>query len=288
MNLTSTNSLLARALDGGYAVPSYCVWNADGMDVVMRTAERLNAPVILMTGVVELGLMSAAKMASTFRAIGSDYEIAAALHLDHGDTIERAQECIACGYTSVMLDLSSSPFEHNVSALSKLAHRAHASGVPVEAELGAVGKVDDSVAEGSIGSTLTDPDQAGEFVERTGVDSLAVSIGNAHGNYVSLPELDFDRLEQIRNRVDIPLVLHGGSGTPEPDLKRAISLGIAKVNIASDLVKAIRDTLRSLWDAGEKPWVPEALAEANKKMESEVERWILKLGAQGKTSARGK
>lgn len=282
MKLVSGNEILGKAIAGGYAVPSFCVWNADVMDVVMRTAERMRAPVMLMTGPVELGLMPPRTLAAVARAVGQAHDLTCAVHLDHGDSIARARECIAAGYSSVMLDLSSRPFEENVAGVAELVRLARPDGVPVEAELGAIGKVDDSTVEGSSGSTLTDPEKAAELVQRTGVDSLAVSIGNAHGNYVTLPKLDFDRLEEIRRRVEIPLVLHGGSGTPEEDLRHAISLGIAKVNVASDLVKALRETMRNLWNSGEKLWIPEAMVEADRRMEFVVEVWIRRLGAEGK------
>ena len=120
--------------------------------------------------------------------------------------------------------------------------------------------------QGGYDSTMTDPDEAVQHVQETGIDALAVSIGNAHGNYTRLPQLEFERLAKIQRLVEIPLVLHGGSGTPEADIQKAISLGIAKVNVASELVRSIRESLRTQWNAGQNIWVPAALIEAQKEI----------------------
>ena len=133
------------------------------------------------------------------------------------------------------------------------------------------------------GSTLTQPSAAAEFAAATGVDALAVSVGNAHGIYHELPQLDFERLAQLRDAVPVPLVLHGGSGTPEPDLRRAIALGIAKVNVASELVKAMRESLMAQGNAGENLWIPIAQAKAMEPFTTVVRRWFGLTDAVGKS-----
>jgi ketose-bisphosphate aldolase len=181
-----------------------------------------------------------------------------------------------------MLDYSARPYAENVSALAAVVRKARPFGITVEGEIGHVGKVDTVTAEGTGASTLTLPAEAAAYATETGVDALAVSIGNAHGQYTKLPRFDFDRLAAIREVVQVPLVLHGGSGTPDEDLKKAISLGIAKVNVATDLVTTIRESLRQQWSDGRNLWLPPALAEATHLIAPVVERWIRRTGAAGR------
>jgi len=277
-------NLLAHARAGGYAVPSFCCWNAEVMRTVLATADRLRSPVIIMNGWAEYGLLVPADLGRIAHALLGDYPWPVALHLDHGQDFAQVEQCLAAGYTSVMLDYSSRPFAENAAALRKVVEMARPHGATVEGELGMVGKTDDpSVSvEGAVASTLTDPDQAAEYVAATGVDALAVSIGNAHGRYAGLPQLDFDLLARLRRAVSVPLVLHGGTGTPEADLRRAISLGVAKVNVATDLIAGVRESLLAQWQAGRNLWTPMALAEAMQSVAIAVERWIGLLGSGGR------
>lgn len=285
MKFSAMITLMNKALKGGYAVPSFCVWNLESMETILSTAKRLEAPVIIMCGPGEFPLVQPWAMAGAARVLKAKYKIPAALHLDHGDSLDMVKDCLAAGFSSVMLDFSAQSFAENAGALKTVVDLARPLGVTVEGELGHVGKIDSGTVEGGYNSTLTDPEEAVQYVKETGIDALAVSIGNAHGNYTKLPQLDFARLEKIRRRVDIPLVLHGGSGTPDDDIKRAISLGIAKVNVASELMRAIRESLRSQWNANQNPWVPAALIEARKEMEKVVEKWIVRVGAAGQAKA---
>jgi len=274
--------LLQDAMRGGYAVPSFCAWNAEAMEAVLRVATELRAPVVLMNGWAEFSLLSPAVMAEVARALARRYSVPAALHLDHGDSLARVQECLDAGYTSVMLDYSAKPYAENVSALRETVRRGRPLGVTVEGEIGHVAASDDVTPEGAGASVLTEPEAAAAYVAETGVDALAVSIGNAHGDHPRLPRLRFDRLEEIHRLVGIPLVLHGGSGIPEPDVKKAISLGVAKINVATELVASVRRSLRSQWKAGRNPWLPLAQAEAMRAMESVLGKWIGVTGAQGR------
>jgi len=270
------------AIKGGYGIPSFCVWNAECMDAVLRTAQELKAPVILMNGPGEYGLLPPAQMGAIAQSIAKRYNVRAALHLDHGDSPEMVDACLDAGYSSVMLDYSARPYKENVDALKKVVAKAHPMGVTVEGELGTLGQVDDITVEGGKVMTLTDPDVAADFVNSTGIDTLAVSIGNAHGIYTTLPQLDFARLEKIHKTVSIPLVLHGGSGTPPADLKRAISLGIAKINVATELITAQRNSLLSQWGEKKNMWMPMAQAEARDAMIPVLEKWLNLTGAVGK------
>jgi ketose-bisphosphate aldolase len=173
-----------------------------------------------------------------------------------------------------MLDYSTRPWAENLEALRRVVALAHPKGVTVEGELGVIGQVDQVTVEGGGQSTLTDPQMAAAFVEGTGIDTLAVSIGNAHGFYTKLPHLDFDRLAKVRTATRIPLVLHGGSGTPEADLRRAISLGVAKVNVATEAIAAVRQSLLEQWSAGKNLWTPMAQAVAMQAMAKVVEKWF--------------
>jgi ketose-bisphosphate aldolase len=274
--------LLADALKRGYAVPSFCVWNTETMDAVLQVARRMRAPVILMSGECECAANPPAPTLVTARALAELYGMSVPFHLDHGASVARARECLDAGYTSLMLDFSSRPFIQNIAALKQVVAFAHPVGVTVEGELGAVGHVGKETAEGTHGSTLTDPEQAADFVKQTGIDCLAVSIGNAHGQYTALPKFDFGRLEKIHRLVSIPLVLHGGTGTPDADIRRAISLGIAKVNVATALVKPLRESLMKQWQAGVRLWVPEAVGEAMKPVREAIVEWIVRVGAEGK------
>ena len=274
--------LMGEAYKQGYAVPSFCVWNSDSIELTLRTAARLKAPVILMSGPWEFGFTSPRELGAVAHSLATIIPARAALHLDHGDSLERVGACLAAGYSSVMLDFSTRPFEENIAGLRRAVELARPLGVTVEGELGLIGKADDVTVEGSEESTLTDPAMAAEFVQRTGIDALAVSIGNAHGSYTKLPRLDFERLAQLREATNIPLVLHGGSGTPPDDLRRAISLGMAKVNVATEIMNSIRGSLMAEWQAGKNLWVPLAEATALKAAESVLEKWIHLTGAAGK------
>jgi tagatose 1,6-diphosphate aldolase GatY/KbaY len=237
-----------------------------------------------MSGPGEFGLNSPDTLARISRAIAEKYQVPAALHLDHGDSPALVETCLAAGYTSVMLDYSTRPFDENAAALQAVVTRAHRLGVTVEGEIGCVGRVDNSSVEGGRTSSLTDPAEAARFVELTGVDALAVSIGNAHGLYLRLPVFDFERLERIRAAVPVPLVLHGGSGTQPEYLRKAVALGMAKVNIASELCQAFRDAYAQQHAGCKTRWLPETLAAAKSAMAQVVEKWIKLCGSEGRTA----
>lgn len=282
MQFLPMSTLLGKAALEGYAVPAFCVWNADVMETVLSVAEHMVSPVILMNGPAEFGLMAPRDMGAVAHALSRRFDVPAALHLDHGSSLEDVEACLSAGYTSVMLDYSARPYDENVSAMKEAVRMASAVGATVEGELGVVGRVDTTTTEGGKTNLLTDPDEAVAFVEATGIDALAVAIGNAHGHYSHLPELDFDLLAQLHKRLSIPLVLHGGTGTPGEDLRKAISLGIAKVNVASDLVSSVRNSIMEQWNSGINLWAPAAQAVACKSLASTVENWILRVRSAGR------
>lgn len=197
----------------------------------IRAAEELDTPIILQIAEVRLKHSPLDLMGPMMVQAAKSAKVDVAVHLDHGLTFETVQRALELGFTSVMLDASTLPFEENIANTRKVVELAAEYGATVEAELGLVGGSEDGSCDHGI--RCTDPDDAKVFAEKTGIDALAVAIGNAHGNYPVAPKLAFDVLEQIHNKVDIPLVLHGGSGITDSDFQRAISLGIRKVNIAT-------------------------------------------------------
>ena len=282
MKFIPMHELLRPAWEAGYAVPSFCAWNAEVMETILQAATDAKAPVILMVGPGEFALNPPDTLGLIAHAIAQKYDVPAALHLDHGDSPAMVQACIRAGFTSVMLDYSLRPFEENTAALRQTVALAHPLGITVEGEIGAVGKVDDATVEGGKASTLTNPADAARYVELTGVDALAVSIGNAHGIYTQLPKFDFDRLEQIRKAVAVPLVLHGGSGTQPEYIRRAVGLGMAKINVASELCRAFRDVYSRQYANGANTWLPSVLAATRPAMTEVVQRWITLSGAAGR------
>jgi ketose-bisphosphate aldolase len=282
MGFVAMSDLVGPAFRKGYAVPSFCAWNAEIMEVVLKTAERLRAPVILMQGPGEFPLMSPASMAVVAGALQRRCEAHACLHLDHGDSLQMVRECVDAGYTSVMLDFSRRSFDENADALKEVARIAHPRGITVEGEIGKVGQADEIASEGGAASALTDPADAVEYVRRTGVDILAVSIGNKHGFYRGDPKLDFDLLTELHSKLSIPLVMHGGTGIPEKDIQRSIGLGIAKVNVASELVHGFRSSLTTQWTDKKNLWSPLAIGEAAQGLAPIIEKWIRIMGADGK------
>lgn len=245
MSLVPMSEILVPARRGGYAVGAFEVWNLESVQAVVTAAEGLSQPVILQVGPYEAdhaGLEDIVHIA-VFHARRA--KIPVALHLDHGDTFERVMQCINHGFTSVMLDVSHLPYAENVAATKEVVWAAHACGVSVEGELGRIGGEHAGIDVTNDDADLTDPGQAVEFVNETGIDAFAVAIGTVHGFYKAEPNIRLGLLEEIAERVSVPLVLHGGSGTPEGDVRKAISLGVAKVNICTEMVAAFADTFVS-------------------------------------------
>ena len=243
MALSSTKGLLLDAQKNGYAV---CAFNAENMEMCMaiiKTAERLSAPVIIQTTPSTLGYVEPEIFAAMVKAMVRECKTPVALHLDHGNSYELALRCADAGYSSVMIDGSKLPFGENVCLAKRVVAHCSAAGIPVEAELGTVGGKEDSLH--CDGPVYTEPADAARFVELTDIDALAVAIGTAHGIYKGTPHLDLERLSGIRKVVQIPLVLHGTSGVPAETVRECIRRGICKVNYATDLRIAYTDGIRA-------------------------------------------
>ena len=247
MGLIPITTLLADARKRKYAVGAFNIVNLETLQAVVNAAETENSLVIVQVWHGDLSHAGLPYLSALARVAAESVSVPVALQLDHGHSYEQAMTCIDAGFSSVMIDLASSDFQENVRSTKKVVEAAHARNVSVEAELGQIFDGQSSVEQRNSG--LTDPELAAEFVRETGVDALAISIGTAHGLYAAKPVVDFARLEAIINTVQAPVVVHGGSNTPDDDIRRMVQLGVAKVNIGTDLMIAflqgLRDTLAS-------------------------------------------
>ena len=231
MALVKMKDLLKRAEEKNIGCGAFSVGNMEMVKGAIRAAEELNTPIILQIAEVRLKNSPLHLMGPMMVQAAKKAKVDVAVHLDHGLTFETVDKALELGFTSVMLDASTLPFEENIAKVKTVVEKARKYGATVEAELGLVGGSEDGSCDHGI--RCTDPDDAVVYARETGIDALAVAIGNAHGNYPVAPTLAFDVLEKIHEKVDIPLVLHGGSGITDKDFQRAISLGIRKVNIAT-------------------------------------------------------
>lgn len=231
MSLVTMKTLLKRAADNHQGVGAFSVGNMEMVKGAIQAAEELNTPIILQIAEVRLKHSPLALMGPMMVQAAKEAKVDVAVHLDHGLTMETVKKALELGFTSVMFDSSTYPFEENIERTRQVVELAKTYGATVEAELGLVGGSEDGSEDHGI--RCTDPDDAKTFCERTGIDALAVAIGNAHGNYPVAPKLAFDVLEKIHEKTNVPLVLHGGSGITDEDFQKAISLGIIKVNIAT-------------------------------------------------------
>lgn len=231
MALVKMKDLLRRAEEKNIGCGAFSVGNMEMVRGAIRAAEELDTPIILQIAEVRLKNSPLHLMGPMMVQAAKEAKVDVAVHLDHGLTFETVDKALELGFTSVMLDASTLPFEENIARVKAVVEKARKYGATVEAELGLVGGSEDGSCDQGI--RCTDPDDAVVYARETGIDALAVAIGNAHGNYPVAPTLAFDVLEKIHEKVDIPLVLHGGSGITDKDFQRAISLGIRKVNIAT-------------------------------------------------------
>jgi tagatose 1,6-diphosphate aldolase GatY/KbaY len=233
MSLVTTEQMLKDAQKGGYAVGAFNVENLEMVQAVVEAAEELESPVILQTSAKTVQYAGFSYFHALVKAATEDVNVPIALHLDHGNSFALAMQALRAGYTSIMIDGSHETFEDNINLSKRVVDACAPSRISVEAELGKVGGKEDDIDGGDGG--LTEPLDAREFVERTNVTSLAVAIGTSHGIYKGVPMLDLERLSEIRKVVDVPLVLHGGSGLSEEAIRACIQRGICKVNYATEL-----------------------------------------------------
>lgn len=245
--LINGKDLLAVANANYFAVPAFNVSDYAMMNGIFEVSEEKNSPVIIAIHPDELSHIGV-DMLPAIIARAHRSSVPVTIHLDHGANHHQVLKAIQAGFTSVMIDGSMLPFEENVALTKFVVELAHAVGVSVEGELGTIGKLDNYGEDGADTIIYTDPDQAVEFVKQTGVDSLAVAIGTSHGIYPSSmkPELKLDLLTQIKEKVKLPLVLHGGSNNPDQEIAEAVKRGVNKINISSDIKVAYHDKMREV------------------------------------------
>ena len=281
MPLVSSQKMLLDAQKGGYAVGAFNAENMEMVQAIVETAEELRAPVMIQTTPSTVRYGGLGFYYGLAAAAAANATVPVTLHLDHGVDFDMAVQAVRVGYTSIMIDGSQKSFEENIELTRRVVEVCRPNGLPVEAELGKVGGKEDDLDVKDPG--YTDPADARIFVEKTGVSSLAIAIGTAHGFYAGVPVLDRERLSQIRALVDIPLVLHGASGLSDDEVRACIERGICKVNFATELRAAFSAGVKKV--IAEKPDVidPKVYCKAGKQeVKNLVRNRMLVCGCNGK------
>lgn len=281
--LYTMKDLLKVAKENQFAVPAFNICSYDMMKAIMEEVEAQNAPVILEIHPDEIAYLN-----DEFVAAAKDYahnsKVPVVIHMDHGGSVKDVMRAIRNGYTSVMIDASTQTFEDNMSLTKEVVKLAHDVNVSVEAELGTIGN--NGSAEGGAANIIyTDPNQAEEFVKETGIDTLAVAIGTAHGLYPKdmTPKLNIELLKELNERIDVPFVLHGGSGNPDSEVSEAVKYGVAKVNLSSDLKSVFFDALREVLTKNPEMYEPgDVFPSANDKVKEVVKHKLHVLNTIGK------
>ena len=283
MPLVTSEKMLKDARNGGYAVAAFNIENMEMTKAIVAGAEELNAPVILQVSQSTSKYGSLETYVAMVAVEAAKTKIPVALHLDHGESYEIAEAAINAGFTAVMIDGSKLSYEENLDLTKRVVDYAKEKGVVVEGELGKVGgKAGDVITDED---TNTDPAQAKEFVEKTGVDSLAVAIGTSHGFYKGTPVLDKERITQIKEATEAPLVMHGASGLSEKDVRECAARGIAKVNFATELRVAYTDAMRKLLSENPDIYDPKKPGKAGMDAVKEiVKSRILMCGSENKAN----
>ncbi|MGD6958589.1 tagatose-bisphosphate aldolase subunit GatY [Rossellomorea aquimaris] len=247
--IVSRSRILVDAQSKGYAVPAFNIHNLETLKAVLETARDLRSPVMIAATPGTVRYMGKEFLIKMMEAARTSYDIPVCFHLDHHENLDDIKNLIHKGVPSVMIDASHYSFDENIRIVREIVEYAAPFGVTVEAELGRLSGMEDDLEVDEKDQIYTNPKQAKEFVSRTGIDSLAVAIGTAHGLYKGEPKLDIDRLSAIQQEVDIPLVLHGASGLPDELVRKTIDRGICKVNVATELKMAFVKGLRSYLNA---------------------------------------
>lgn len=238
MSLVSITELLLNAQKGHYAVGAFNCNNMEIVQAIVAAAEAEKSPVIVQASQGAIKYAGIEYIAAMTRLAAEKASVPVALHLDHGTSFAQVMQCVRNDFTSVMIDSSKLALEENIALTNKVIEAVRPLGVSVEAELGKIGGTEDDITVSEREALFTDPAEAERFVKETQIDALAIAIGTAHGQYRGVPKLDFDRLREIRKRIDAPIVLHGSSGVPEEAIREAISLGVCKVNIDTNIREA--------------------------------------------------
>ena len=283
MSLVNVDVLLEKAEQGNYAVGAFNCNNMEIVQAIIEAAEEEQAPVIIQASQGAISYAGLDYIVALVNTAAKQASVPVALHLDHGTSFEQVVQCIGRGFTSVMIDGSKLPLEENIALTNKILDMARPLNISVEAELGKIGGTEDNVSVSEREASFTDPAEAKRLVEETGIKSLAVAIGTAHGQYKGTPKLDFERLAEIKKLVNIPIVLHGSSGVPDEDVRKAISLGVRKVNIDTNLREAFSDGVRAALASNPQEIDPrKILKPAKAAMKERVKEKIRVFGSNGK------
>lgn len=285
MALVTVREILAGCRAEGWAVPAFDILNMETVQAVFTGAAAEKSPVIVMVYPNHSPPSDWPDLVALVEQEAGRTGLPVCLQLDHGSSFEQAVAALDAGFSSVMIDASKLPFEENIALSRRVVEEAHDRGAAVEAELGHVGQGTEVLSEVEWAGRLTQVEEAERFVEETGVDALAVAIGTVHGLYRGDPDLDFERLEGLVDAVSLPLVLHGGSGTPDAEMRRAVAGGICKVNIWTEVAHAFTAALkRELQRPVAECHLPGALASARDAAVEVVRDKIALLGAAGRAS----
>jgi ketose-bisphosphate aldolase len=288
MALENMTAMLREAADSGYAVGAFNILDYNSMKAVVRSAEELHSPVIVQTSVKTVLYWGYETMVCWITELAAESGVPVAIHLDHCKEIEVIKNCIDSGWTSVMIDASSFPFEENLALTQKVAEMARPQDVSVEAELGEIGGVEDDISVADEDAFLADPVKAARFCREVALDCFAPAIGTAHGLYRGEPKIDFARLEEIAGCTDVPLALHGGTGLSAEVFRKCIALGCAKVNISTQLKHVFTDTFVEYHSGNPAEYNPLKTIEAQYQGLKKVVAGYLKLfGSEGKASRKG-
>lgn len=283
MAFVSVDDLLRDAEAGGYAVGAFNCNNMEIVQAIAAAAEAENAPVIMQASQGAIKYAGINYITIMAKLAAESVKVPVALHLDHGTSFEQCVQCIRSGFSSVMIDGSKHQLEDNIALTKRVLDVANSVGVSVEAELGKIGGTEDDIVVSERDAFFTDPEEARYFVEKTGVKSLAISIGTAHGQYKGEPKLDFERLAKIKSMVKIPIVLHGSSGVPDEAIREAIKLGVRKVNIDTNIREAFTGAARKVLDNNAKEIDPrKALGPAREAAVEIIREKIRIFGSNGK------
>jgi len=259
MPLVSMKEMLLKGVEGKYAVGQFNINNLEFTQAILQAAQEENSPVILGVSEGAAKYMGGFKTVVTMvRSLMDFYNVTVpvAIHLDHGSSFEKCVEAMYAGFTSVMIDGSHHPLEENIAITKKVVDVAHALGVSVEAELGRIGGQEDDLVVDEAEAMYAIPAECDQLVRETGVDCFAPALGSVHGPYKGEPKLGFDRMEEVMKLTGVPLVLHGGTGIPTHDIKRAISLGTAKINVNTENQLAATAVIRKYLDENPKQYDP--------------------------------
>ncbi|AJJ63596.1 class II fructose-bisphosphate aldolase [Yersinia aldovae] len=286
MSYVSGNTLIQHAWQHGYAIGAFSVHNAETIRAILLAAEQEQAPVMLQIGQKVISVMGLKPMKEMIDAFMHDITVPVCIHLDHSRSFEQTMEAVQAGFQSVMFDGSHLSFDENVRITRAVADVAHALNLGVEGEIGKIGGTEDDISVDEKDALITSCAEALKFSELTTVDYLAVSIGTAHGMYKQEPKLAFERLQEMREIVKKPIVLHGGSGVPDEQIRRAITLGVAKVNVDTELRQAFTQGVSEVLAASPDEYVlAVSLGRGRDVMQQKVIEKIRLFGSQGQAAA---